>query len=60
MDKANASIFEGLNQRLEKIYADVLREQGYTADTEKLRMIVELVKEQVQNENSSHSTGETR
>mgnify|MGYP001599256782 CR=1 FL=1 len=60
MDKANVSVFEGLNQRLEKIYSDVLKEQGYTPDTEKLRLIVELVKEQVQNENSSHSTGETR
>jgi hypothetical protein len=60
MDKANASVFEGLNQRLERIYSDVLKEQGYTPDTEKLRLIVELVKEQVQNENSSHSTGETR
>jgi hypothetical protein len=46
------NVFEALDQRLEKIYADVVKEQGYTAETEKLRMIVELIKEQVQNENS--------
>jgi hypothetical protein len=60
MDKTDRSPFAELDQRLEKIYADVLREQGFTAETEKLRLIVELVKEQVGNEDSNHSTRETR
>lgn len=51
----DTKLFETLDKRLEKIYADVLKEQGFTADAEKLRMIVELVKEQVQNENSDSS-----
>ena len=38
--------------RLEKITDEVTRTQGYTEETEKLRMLVELTREQVKNENS--------
>jgi hypothetical protein len=41
-----------LLQRLEKITDEVVATQGYTAETEKLRMLVELTREQVKNENS--------
>lgn len=39
-------------QRLEKITEEVMRTQGYTEETEKLKMLVELTREQVKNENS--------
>jgi hypothetical protein len=38
--------------RLEKITEEVVRNQGYTEETEKLKMLLELTREQVQNENS--------
>ena len=44
-------------QRLEKIAEEVVRTQGYTEETEKLRMLVELTREQVQNEDSRSSAG---
>ncbi len=37
--------------RLENITEDVIKAQGYNAETEKLKMLVELTREQVLNEN---------
>jgi hypothetical protein len=39
--------------RLEKISQEVMAQQGYTADTEKLQLLLELAREQVQDENPS-------
>jgi hypothetical protein len=47
-------------KRLDKAYDEVLKTQGYTADTEKLKMLIELAREQVPNENNNSSSGETR
>lgn len=38
--------------RLEKITDEVVKTQGYTQETETLRMLLELTREQVKNENS--------
>ena len=43
-------------KRLEKAYEEILKTQGYTKDTEKLKMLVELTREQVKNENTSNTT----
>ena len=42
--------------RLENAYSEVIKSQGYTRETEKLKMLIELVREQVPNENSSRSS----
>jgi|GEM_PF-4426105 len=47
-------------QRLEKAYDEILKTQGYTRDTEKLKMLVELTREQVRHENSRPPTRQTR
>jgi hypothetical protein len=47
-------------QRLEKAYEEILKTQGYTRDTEKLKMLVEMTREQVNDENSRHSDRQTR
>ena len=47
-------------QRLERAYEEILRTQGYTRDTEKLKMLVEMTREQVRHENSRPTTGQTR
>ena len=47
-------------QRLEKAYEEILKTQGYTRDTEKLKMLVELTREQVRNENTRPSTRQNR
>lgn len=39
--------------RLEKAYAEILKSQGYNEDTEKLKMLCELTKEQITNEDHS-------
>jgi len=38
-------------QRLEKAYEEILKTQGYTRETEKLKILVEMTREQVHNEN---------
>lgn len=38
--------------KLEAVYQEVLKTQGFSEQTEKLRALVELVKEQVPNENT--------
>lgn len=39
-------------RRLENVTEEVVKTQGYTSETEKLKILVELAREQVQNENS--------
>ena len=52
MAEESDQLLKNVLQRLEKISDDVTRTQGYTPDTEKLKMLVELVREQVQSENT--------
>jgi hypothetical protein len=52
MSEAANQLLKDLLQRLEKITEEVMTTQGYNADTEKLKLLVELAREQVQNENS--------
>lgn len=42
-------------KRLEKAYKEVLKTQGYNQQTEKLKLLAELIKEQGNHENSSNS-----
>ena len=42
-------------KRLDNAYAELLKNQGFTPETEKLKMLIELAKEQVPNENSRPS-----
>lgn len=41
-------------KRLEKAYKEVLKTQGYNEQTEKLKLLAELVKEQGAHENPSN------
>lgn len=41
--------------RLEKVTDEVSKTQGYTAETEKLRLLLEMTREQVKHEDSDHS-----
>lgn len=50
-EESNKTLKSVLN-RLEKVTEEVMRTQGYTPDTEKLKILVELTREQVTNENS--------
>ena len=42
--------------RLEKIAEEVTKTQGYTQETEKLKILVELTREQVKNEDTHSPT----
>lgn len=46
--------------RLEKAAEEIQKTQGYNRETEKLKMLVELTREQVKNEDSDNSTRQTR
>lgn len=52
MSEVKDQILKTVLQRLEKITDEVVATQGFTPETEKLKMLVELAREQVQNENS--------
>jgi hypothetical protein len=39
-------------KRLEKAYTEVVKTQGYTKEAERMRLLYEMAKEQVQNENT--------
>jgi hypothetical protein len=43
-------------KKLEEACAQLLKTQAYTKDTEKMKMLYELAKEQVKNENTRHPT----
>jgi hypothetical protein len=45
--------------RLENAYAAILSSQGYSAESEKLKILIELTREQVPYENISVATSET-
>lgn len=55
MSEKLKSTFDPINARLENVYQEVLKVQGFTQETEKLRLLVELAKEQVQNEDTDSS-----
>jgi hypothetical protein len=43
-------------KRLEKAYKEVVKTQGYNEETEKIKILAEIVKEQTPHENSSTAT----
>ncbi len=55
MEQQTENPFKMVLLRLEKVSDEVSRVHGYTAEVEQLKMIVELIREQVQDENTSHS-----
>lgn len=56
MSQSLDSLMEIALKRLEAVYNEVAKSQGYTEETEKLRLILELAREQIKNENTSDST----
>lgn len=40
-------------EKLEMTYQQILKTQGYTADTEKLKLLCEMTREQIKNENTN-------
>lgn len=53
MEEVSKNTLKGLAAKLEKVTEEVIRNQGFSAETEKLLILLELIKEQVPNENSS-------
>lgn len=52
MSEPKEQLLKNVLQRLEKITDEVMASQGFNPETEKLKMLVELTREQVQSENS--------
>ena len=52
--------FQEALARLEVAYENVLKTQPVGRDTEKLKLLIELTREQVKNENTDNSTRQTR
>jgi hypothetical protein len=55
MEQQTENPFKMVLLRLEKVSEEVSRVHGYTSEVEQLKIIVELIREQVQDENTSHS-----
>ena len=53
MSEQSNETLKNILRRLENVTDEVTKTQGYTAETEKLKILVELTREQVKNENSS-------
>ena len=52
-----------LSKKLEQLDAlsnKIVETRGYTREVEKIRMLAEIIKEQLTNEDSRHTTGATR
>lgn len=47
-------------KKLEKATDQVMKTRGYAGDAKKMKLLVELIKEQIRNENSMSSTGAVR
>ncbi len=43
--------------RLESVYAEVAKTHGFNSESEKLLILIELLKEQLSHENSDHTAG---
>lgn len=43
-------------KRLEQAYREILKTQGYSQEAERMQLLKELIKEQVKNENTHHTT----
>lgn len=46
-------------RRLEQAAEKLIQTRGYTNEAKKIRLLTELIKEQIKNENSMHSTRQT-
>ncbi len=47
-------------ERLEAAADQLIKTSGYTNESRKLKMLIELIREQIKNENSHHTAGEIR
>lgn len=52
MEDNGLSLLKNTSQKLEKVTEEVLKNQGYTEETEKLMILLELLREQVPHENN--------
>lgn len=58
-DKNNLILQKSL-QQLEQLARKIIETRGYTSESEKIRALEEIIKEQIINENSRHTTRQTR
>lgn len=49
------ALLKSILLRLEKVTEEVAKTQGYNAETEKLKLLLEMTREQVKHEDSDHS-----
>ncbi len=56
MDKKLENHLEAHLKKLELAYRKILETQGYNRETEKIRILQEMIKEQTRNENTLHTT----
>ncbi len=56
MQKASRQQLEESLQKLEKLYNQIYKEQGFSKEAEQYKLLFEMIKEQVPNEDSMHST----
>jgi hypothetical protein len=52
--------FSSVLKKLEKAYSEIVQTNGYNKKSERIKILSELIREQLQNENTDHSTRKTR
>lgn len=57
--KLELSLLKSLRD-LEIAYAQEMQTNGYTQEAEKIKILTEIIKEQIKNENSNNTTGSAR
>lgn len=61
MNQANLeSYLQGTLQKLEKTSESIVKSRGYTREVERLRILTELIKEQLANENTRSAARQVR
>jgi endonuclease III-like uncharacterized protein len=52
--------FSSVLKRLDKGFSELVRSSGYNKKSERIKILSELIREQLQNENINHTTRKTR
>ncbi len=58
-EEAELYLLEAM-KKLEEATEKVIKTSGYTSEAKKLRLLTELIKEQIKHENSMHTAGTIR
>jgi endonuclease III-like uncharacterized protein len=60
MQNENNHHLSAVLKMLEKTFSDIVQSRGYNKNSERIKILAELIREQIQNENTDNTTRTTR